>query len=187
MVTLDEAFHRRLLGVRDVLAYSFDFEVLAEPLGEASFATPAPWLPAFVVADADYLVVARDALGGVFVVCEFGADERCCLHVDTQGHSVVVGRTLQEAVSVVLELPYWRELLTESSGELAEMRQTANRLEREVTDEFPAIPAARDDLRGALGLVPLVDPVLRLHEVAIASALPVAVVSPHGWQYQPLV
>lgn len=186
-VTLDEAFHRRLLGVRDVLAYSFDFEVLAVPLDASGFASPSPWLPAFVVSEADCLVVARDALGGVFVLCQFGVGEQCCLHVDTQGHSVVVGKTLNEAVSLVLELPYWRELLTESAGELDQMRQAALRLEADVAEEFPAIPAAREDLKATLGLTPLADPVHYLYELAIATAAPVAVVSPHGWQYQSLV
>jgi hypothetical protein len=69
---------------------------VVEPLAPEVFGSPSPWLPAFSVVDADWIAVARDAIGGVFVVCEREGGRQCCLHVDTQGHAVVVGKTLAD-------------------------------------------------------------------------------------------
>lgn len=187
MVALDESLHQRLLEARDILAYSFDFEVLAEPLAPDTFRSPARWLPAFCVVDADWVAIARDAIGGVFVLCEQTQGHQCCLHIDTQGHAVVVGRTLREAVTLIVLLPYWRELLTESAGDLTTMHRVAAVQEEEIAIEFPQIPAARADLLSSVDLDRVVDPVARLHEVAVRVPAPVSVMSPHGWQYQSLV
>lgn len=187
MVALDESLHQRLLEVREVLMYSFDFELLAEPLHPDTFRSPSRWLPAFHVVDADWVAVGRDAIGGVFVLCELPQSRQCCLHVDTQGHAVVVGRTLCEAVTLIVFLPYWRELLTGSAGDLTTMHHVAAAQEAEIALDFPQIPAARVELLNSIPLERLVDPVARLHEVAVRVPPPVAVMSPHGWQYQSLV
>ena len=187
MVDLDESLHSRLLEVREVLMYSFDFEVLVEPLPPEVFGSPSRWLPAFSVVDADWIAVARDAIGGVFVVCEREGGRQCCLHVDTQGHAVVVGKTLAEAVTLVILLPYWRELLTDSAGDLTTMQRVAEEQEQTIALDFPAIPAARADLLTTLRLERWTNPVARLYDLAVRSPAPVSVMSPHGWQYQSLV
>jgi len=193
MVALDEPLHQRLLEAREVLMYSFDFEVLVEPLSPDTFRAPSRWLPAFLVVDADWVAIARDAMGGVFVLCELTQSLQgpqglqCCLHVDTQGHAVPVGRTLREAVTLIVLLPYWRELLTASAGDLTTMHRVAAEQEAEIALDFPQIPAARADLLTSVQLDRVVDPVARLHEVAVKGPPPVAVMSPHGWQYQSLV
>jgi hypothetical protein len=187
MVALDESLHSRLLEVREVLMYSFDLEVLAEPLTPEIFRSPSRWLPAFSVVDADWVAVARDAIGGVFVLCERDAGLQCCLHVDTQGHAVMVGHSLGEAVTLIILLPYWRELLTASAGDLTTMQRVADEQEQTVALDFPAIPAARADLLTTLRLERWTNPVARLHELAVRAPTPVSVMSPHGWQYQSLV
>lgn len=187
MVALDESLHQRLLEAREVLMYSFDFEVLAEPLDPEAFVSPSRWLPAFQVVDADWVGIGRDAMGGVFALCELAEGRQCCLHVDTQGHAVVVGRTLHEAVTLIVLLPYWRELLMASAGDLMTMHRVAAEQEQEIVLDFPQIPAARADLVTSVRLERLVDPVDRLHEVAVRVPPPVSVMSPHGWQYQSLV
>ena len=187
MVSIDPDLHRRLTEVRDVLTYSFDFEVLDKALGPEAYLTPSPWLPAFTVLDADYAIVARDAMGGVYVVCEPAASaEKCCLHIDTQGHRVALGADLDQALCLILELPYWREILTAApSQQLGELRAAAQHLERELSDDMPALEAARADMFGTLALPRLPDPVATLLERATNKA-PVDVVSPHGWEYQGL-
>ena len=187
MVALDESLHRRLLEVREILMYSFDFEVLAEPLTPEWFEVPTRWLPALRVLDADWVAVGRDAMAGVFVLCEMTSGGQCCLHVDAQGHVAVVGRTLHEAVTLIVLLPYWRELLTASAGDLTTMQRVAAVQEQEIAREFPQIPAARADLVASVRLERVVDPVARLYEVAVRQRPPVSVMSPHGWQYQSLV
>jgi hypothetical protein len=174
----------RVLEVRDVLAFSFDLELFERPLGADAYATPAPWVPAFVVPDATVSVVARDATGGVYVCCE-QRRVRCYLHVDTRGHAVHLGDDVQQLLALIVELPYWPELLAQCpSGELSAMRERAIGLEEEAREDLYQLPAAREELRAFLELPTLDDPVLRLYELAVQTPAPVTLYSPHGWRYE---
>ncbi|HEU4581142.1 MAG TPA: hypothetical protein VFS67_22950 [Polyangiaceae bacterium] len=180
---LREPFWSRVREVWDVLAFTFDFDAFEQPLGSDAYATPAPWLPAFVVPGAEVSVIGRDGTGGVYVSCERGR-ERCCLHLDTQGNAVALGEDWPEALALLVALPYWPELLAQCpSGELAALRGLAQRLEREACEDFPDLPAAREELRAFLELPEVADPVLRLKQRAVDQAVPVTVWSPHGWRY----
>jgi len=173
-----------VLEVRDVLAFTFDFEVFERALGSDAYSTPSPWLPAFVVPGVAVSVVGRDGTGGVYLCCERG-QERCCLHVDTRGNAVCIGSDDEQALALLVALPYWPELLAECpSGELAALREVAPRLEQEACEDLPALPAARQELRAFLELPELQDPILRLYELAVQQAAPVTVWSPHGWRYE---
>jgi hypothetical protein len=186
-----ETFRSRVSEVWDVLAYTFDFDVFERPLGSDEYATPAPWLPAFVVPGAKVSVVGRDGTGGVYICCESGRRSgtlhcilHCILHIDTRGNAVNLGEDLPQAIALIVALPYWPELLAECpSGALSAMRSLAQRLEQEACEDFPALPAARRDLQAFLELPVLPDPVLRLHQLAVEQPPPVAVWSPHGWRY----
>ena len=178
-----EAFWSRVREVWDVLAFTFDFDAFEQALGSEAYATPAPWLPAFVVPGANVSVVGRDGTGGVYVSCERG-QKRCCLHLDTQGNAVCLGEEWPQVLALLVALPYWPELLAQCpSGELGALRGAAQRLEREACEDFPALPAARQELRAFLELPELADPVLRLKQLAVDQAVPVTVWSPHGWRY----
>lgn len=184
MAAARETFRSRVREVWDVLAFTFDFDLFERPLGSDEYATPAPWLPAFVVPGAVASVVGRDGTGGVYVRCERGR-QSCILHIDTRGSAVCIGEDLPQAVALIVALPYWPELLMECpSGELAAMRELAVRLEREACDDLPALPAARQDLQSFLELPVLADPVQRLHQLAVEQPAPVSVWSPHGWRYE---
>jgi hypothetical protein len=185
MVLVPQLLFSRLLEVREVLMFSFDFELLEQPLDPAEYTTPSPWLPAFTLPGASATVVGRDAMGGVYLTCELAsAHSRRCLHLDTRGHVVLLGETLQDAVTLLVALPYWRELLSEgSSVGLDAMRAHAGQLEREVCEDLPALPEAREYLQGFLGFPVLADPVERLYELT-AQAGSVTVMSPHGWRYE---
>jgi hypothetical protein len=179
-----DPFWSRVLEVGDVLAYTFDCEVFEHALGSEAYAAPAPWLPAFVVPGANVSVVGRDGMGGVYAVCEAG-QQRCCLHIDTRGNAVNLGGDVQQALALVVALPYWPELLARSpSGDLDAMREVALRLEQETCEDVPALPAARQDLQAWLKLPVFADPVRRLHELAVEQPPPVSVWSPHGWRYE---
>jgi len=184
MPALPEPFRSRLLEVWDVLAFSFDFEVFERELGSEAYATPSPWLPAFVVPGASVSVVGRDGTGGVYVCCERG-QKLWCLHIDTRGNAVCIGEDVQQAVALLVALPYWPELLAQCpSGELSALREIALRLEREAREDLPALPAARQELQAFLELPVLGDPVLRLHQLAVEQIPAVTVWSPHGWRYE---
>jgi hypothetical protein len=186
MVSVPEALLKRLLEVREVLMFSFDFEVLEQPLDSAAYTTPSPWVPAFTLPGASATVVGRDAMGGVYVLCDVSsASASCCLHIDTGGHLVLLGDTLQEAVALLIALPYWRELLVESPRFGVEsLRARAVDLEREVGEDLPALPEAREFLQSFLSLPPVLDPVGRLYELNVGQAARVTVLSPHGWRYE---
>lgn len=186
MVHVPEPLFSRLLDVREVLMFSFDLELLEQPVDAREYATPAPWLPAFTVPGADAAVVGRDAMGGLYVTCEYAVPRATrCLHLDTAGHVVLLGEGLQEAVTLVISVPYWRELVSRGpASNLEAMRTAAAELEREVFDDLPALPEARDYLQALLALPPLrSDPVARLHELN-QRGNGVTVLSPHGWRYE---
>src|SRR4051794_16103946 len=184
MPALPEPLRSRLLEVWDVLAFTFDFEVFERELGSEAYATPSPWLPAFVVPGASVSVVGRDGTGGVYVCCERG-QKLCCLHIDTRGNAVCIGEDVEQAVALLVALPYWPELLAQCpSGELSALREIALRLEREACEDLPALPAARQELQAFLELPVLGDPVLRLHQLAVEQIPAVTVWSPHGWRYE---
>ncbi|HET9953418.1 MAG TPA: hypothetical protein VFQ61_02880 [Polyangiaceae bacterium] len=183
MFTQREPLWSRLREVREVLMFTFDFELLEQPLDSGAYLSPAPWVPAFVVPNADALVIGRDATGGVYVACDFPESHTgYCLHLDTRGHAVNLGADLEHALALILALPYWDQLLLESpSGNVDELRALALELEREVCDDLPALPRARADLQSFLELPTLDDPVGRLHRLALTPT--VQVLNPHGWIY----
>jgi hypothetical protein len=184
MRALAKPWLSRLLDVREVLMFSFDFELLEPPLNADAYASPSPWLPAFSIANATSSIVGRDATGGVYVTCELPHGRPLCLHIDTTGQVAPLGERLIDALAILVALPYWHQLFADCpSGDLQAMRALAEELEREVCEDLPALPAAREELRGFLELPALADPVQRLHELASERGNEVAVLSPHGWRY----
>jgi hypothetical protein len=184
MRALEKPWLRRLLEVREVLMFSFDFELLEPPLSVEAYASPSPWLPAFSIANATSSIVGRDATGGVYVTCELYDGGQLCLHIDTTGRIAPLGDGLVDALALLVTLPYWHQLFADCpSGNLQAMRALAEELEREVCEDLPALPAAREELRRFLELPVLADPVQRLYELASARGNDVAVMSPHGWRY----
>lgn len=179
-----EPFWSRVLEVRDVLAFSFDFEAFDRPLGTEAYATPGPWHPAFVVPTATVAVVGRDAMDGAYACCERD-QESCCLHIDPGGHAVCLGEDVRQALALIVALPYWRELLAQCpSGELDAMRELSPPLEHQARDDLFELPAARQELQTFLELPELTDPIRRLHALAVEQPPPVTVWSPHGWRYE---
>lgn len=183
MLDVREPLWSRVREVSDVLSFTFDFEPFERPLSLEAYAAEAPWLPEFVIPEASVSLIARNGMGAVYAACERGA-ARSCLHIDRRGTVVSLGDDLREVVALVVELPYWPELLAECSlGDLPALRALAQRLEQESCDDLYALPAARDELRSFLELPELLDPVLRLYELAIQPP-PVTVLSQHGWSYE---
>lgn len=183
MPATPDAFRSRLLEVREVLMFSFDFELLEQCVGSDAYETPAPWVPAFVVPGATSSVVGRDATGGVYVLCDFPERPSVCLHIDTRGYATPLGPDLEQTIALLVAIPYWHELLAEASA-LDEMRALAVELEQQVCDDLAALPEARDYLQGFLALPKLDDPVRRLYEQSALQSESVTVLSPHGWRYQ---
>ncbi|MGC4094426.1 MAG: hypothetical protein QM756_42245 [Polyangiaceae bacterium] len=183
MLAVAESQMTRLLEVRDVLTFSFDFELLEEPIASEEYATPSPWVPAFRVPNASAQIVGRDATGGVYVSCLLPGPRQTYLHIDTQGHAALLGSDLEHALALLIALPYWHQLLLEAPSEdLEALRDLAAHLEREVCDDLPDLQAARAYLHDFLQLPALSDPVKYLHALSVEREA-VTVLSPHGWRY----
>lgn len=164
--------------------FTFDFELFEQPLDASDYATPSPWVPAFVIQDAAAEIIGRDAMGGVYVWCEFAGARTRLLHIDTLGHAALLGEDLMQALALVIALPYWHQLLLECpSAGIDAMHELAQHLEREVCEDLSVLPAARADLQSFLGLPVVSDPVRRLQELALEQGEPYQVLSPHGWRY----
>lgn len=169
MAGADDDLRRALLEQSDVLMYAFDLEPLA-----------APRVPEHIKAlEVEVQVFACDATGGVYLECQ--NTPNWVIHVDARGYAHVLAESVQEALALIVALPYWREILTEPWGhELSAMRETAARLESEVCDDIPTLPAAREYLRRELRLPPVDDPVAALRRLAVAEPPNITIVGADG-------
>ncbi len=168
----DDAFQGALRQVADVLMYTFDFEPLASVQRTAGISVPG----------ADCRVFACDATGGQYVSCQLPG-EQYVLHVEDRGVYRVLATSVPRALRMIVELPYFRELLAEAAhGGLSRMRVTARRLEQEVLDDIGALPEARAFIVRELELPELDDPVQELYRLGLAS--PISVSSEDGFEYR---
>ncbi len=151
--------------------YTFDFEPVRElraPNGVR-------------VAGATATVFGCDATGGEYLWAQSSV-EAYVLHVETRGVSRVLATSLPAAIRMIVELPYFRELLVEAGGAgLSQMRSSAERLEREVVADIGAIPEARAFIVKELGLPEVEDPIGELYRVGIDC--PFIVTSEDGFEY----
>src|SRR5262245_60654960 len=79
-----------------------------------------------------FTVIAGEGTGGVFLAYGTGVPESLpLLHGTSEGQSGRVASNLTEWLAILMAVPYWRDLLKFSGGgELDEMRQAANFMER---------------------------------------------------------
>jgi hypothetical protein len=94
--------------------------------------------------------VASDGTGGLFLLC---GRHQNVLHLISEGQAGIVARDLTEAIGLMAEYPYWRDLLKFSGGGVVEeMRRVAPYLERELQADSPEISDVRALLRERLAL-----------------------------------
>jgi len=134
----------------------------------------------------NFEVLAGEASGDVYLSYGPGAPERRpVLYVTSEGAAGKIGDNLAECLTILLALPYWHDLLKFSGrGNLAEMRKTAQIIERRRGTELNLYEEPRRRLQIALGLTQIADPVAALHK-AIAST-DCAVVAAGGSKYESL-
>lgn len=127
-----------------------------------------------------FTVVAGEGSGGVFAAFGSGdLDDRPILYVSSEGQAGRIASTLEQAVALVLSLPYWQTVLKFSgSGNLAQMRRVLPWMQTEYTEDFPGIWEKRDQLAVALGVQLLPDPIALLHDSVHATK--VEVLAPDG-------
>ena len=114
----------------------------------------------------DFDVLAGEGSGGAFLAYGSGEIElRPVLHVTSEGAAGEIATNLDELLGILLNLPYWEDILKFSGdGDLNEMRKTARIMQREYERNDADILAACDRLKGVLPIPPLRDPVRAFHD-----------------------
>ncbi|MEU8640644.1 hypothetical protein AB0C91_01850 [Streptomyces sp. NPDC048674] len=90
--------------------------------------------------------IAGCGAGGTYYLCgEAGAEERPVLYADSEGRATLIGADLVEAVTLIVVLPFWRDVA--NGFAISELRS-------ELHADHPDFDAERDRLLYALGLAP---------------------------------
>ncbi|WP_327234685.1 hypothetical protein OG349_12570 [Streptomyces sp. NBC_01317] len=114
-----------------------DFDIdRRDPIDDLVLPTGAPLHP-----------IAGCGAGGTYYLCgEAGAEERPILYADSEGRATLIGADLIEAVTLIVVLPFWRDLASNF---------TISELGSELRADYPAFDTERDHLLHALGLAPV--------------------------------
>lgn len=133
--------------------------------------------------------IAGDFTGGTFFLCGERGTNRPVLYASSEGQAGLIGRTLTEALGIMVGLPSWWDCLKFSGdGDLTVMQSTAEHLARDLVGDQPEIGAQRVQIATALSLDLAPVPVLlaRLRD-AIAGTSPDFVLTVEtGEQYETL-
>ncbi|HWX22642.1 MAG TPA: hypothetical protein VN578_22290 [Candidatus Binatia bacterium] len=139
-------------------------------------------------AGSGYELVATDASGGEFALCDAGAlPTRPMLYASSEGQAGVIAISLKIGLSTIIDLPFWQDCLKFSgSGQLAEMRRVAPLAQSDLLADRPQIESSREAVRAIFGLSPLSDPLRELHAALTEISARYPVSGPDGWQFAPL-
>jgi len=110
-------------------------------------------------------IFARDGDGGFFAWRQQSSEgEPKLLYVTSEGSAGAIGMDLQEALQMMIALPYWRDCLKFSGGgSFDEMKRAAESFEEELRDEWPNIQSLRKKLFKALSIPAPNEPLEKLH------------------------
>jgi hypothetical protein len=105
-------------------------------------------------------IIAADGASGAFFLVGVSGDRRPVLYADSEGNAGVVGPDLTTALTTLITLPNWHDLLGFSGGgDLAEMRRASAWLVEGLRRDFPDVDTTGPRLREKLGLAVLDDPI----------------------------
>jgi hypothetical protein len=131
--------------------------------------------------------IAGDFTGGTFFLCGDGED-RPVLYASSEGQAGLIGRSLTEALQIMVGLPSWWDCLKFSgTGDLAVMLTTAGHLRDDELRDEPEKDADRATVAQALGLGSEATSTLlgRLH-AAVAATVPDFVLTSDAGEYESL-
>jgi hypothetical protein len=131
-------------------------------------------------------IIAGEGAGGLYVAYGEGEIEKCpILFISSEGQAGQIGHDLSEFVSMIIEIPYWFDLLKFSgSGQLSEMRKTAQFMFAEFYEEYPDYNKAKTILESKLAVANISDPIALLHSCMQNSDC--KVLASDGWEYESL-
>ncbi|WP_369225136.1 hypothetical protein AB5J52_30305 [Streptomyces sp. R39] len=133
------------------LAWPGDFDVeRRDPVEDLALPTGIPLHP-----------IAGCGAGGTYFLCgEAGAEERPVLYADSEGQAALIGADLVEAVTLVVVLPFWRDLTKGFA---------ISELGSDIRADHPDFDAERDRLLHALGLAPVSEEEAAVRLLAVAA------------------
>jgi hypothetical protein len=125
--------------------------------------------PMFLAPDdaADFVVIGHDGAGGEFAM---SASSRRIFYFSSEGQAGIVANNLDAFVSLIVNRPFWQDILKYSAhGNLAEMRRADIALEEDWSQDKEFV-TARELLRKRLGLGKPGDVVGELHKAVSTNA-----------------
>ncbi|MFD9441876.1 hypothetical protein ACFWBR_27500 [Streptomyces sp. NPDC060006] len=132
--------------------------------------------------------VAGDFTGGTFFLCGYGS-RRPVLYASSEGQAGLIGKSLTEALEIIIGLPAWWDCLKFSgSGDLTVMQTAADHLCHDELTDQPEIGAQRVRLAAALSLELGSSPALlaRLHTAVSATTPDFILTVETGEEYESL-
>lgn len=163
--------------VVDDLAWPYDFDI-----GRAN--ANSKWIT--LKPSVNFHVLAGDGTGGVFLAYGEGSpDDLPVLHATSEGQAGKIANSLQDAVALHIQLPYWRDVLKFSSnGDLVHMRRASTFLEAEYSEDMPELSQVKARLLNALDVRVLDDPIAYLHQCIQETDC--TLVADDGWVWESL-
>lgn len=133
--------------------------------------------------------VAGDFAGGTFFLCGAPQSTRPVLYASSEGQAGLIGRSLTEALQIMVGLPSWWDCLKfAGGGDLTVMEATAAHLKRDQLKDQPEIADQRTQVATALSLDTATLPVLlsRLRDAVASTAPEFVLIGPEGDEYDSL-
>ncbi|RPE41044.1 hypothetical protein EDD90_4119 [Streptomyces sp. Ag109_O5-1] len=133
------------------LAWPGDFDVeRRDPIEDLALPTAIPLHP-----------IAGCGAGGTYFLCgEAGAEERPVLYADSEGQATLIGADLVEAITLIVVLPFWRDLAKGFA---------ISELGLDLRADHPDFDAERDRLLHALGLASISEEEAAARLLAVAA------------------
>ncbi|GAA1044956.1 MULTISPECIES: hypothetical protein [Streptomyces] len=105
--------------------------------------------------------IAGCGAGGTYYLCgEAGAEERPVLYADSEGQATLIGADLVEAITLIVVLPFWRDLAKGFA---------ISELGSDLRADHPDFDAERDHLLHALGLASISEEEAAARLLAVAA------------------
>jgi hypothetical protein len=169
---------RQSAEARRILEFDFDFRAISSPAIPGLFQ---------LCNNTGYEVIGTDASGGEFALCDAGSLKmRPLLYVSSEGQAGIIARSLENGLSLIIDLEWGDCLHFSDGGRLAEMRQAATLSESDLVARTPNIMSSRQAVRNLLALTPVSDSVGELHSALVELSPLYPVCAPDGCQFESL-
>lgn len=158
-----------------ILAWPFEFEI-CEP-----FLLANDWP---ISCSKELIAIAEDGSGGAYALLNTdNLNNSPVIFVSSEGQTGKVADSPDEFISLIIALPFWRDLLKFSaSGDIEDMKRVAPLLANDILEDEPNIMEAGKLILNSLELDEHRDPIMYLHK-NVASEHEVIIQAEDGSPY----